>query len=163
MLDESADTGEGFGILDLPEAKAWASGWTLSVGSDDYVLNNVSFTQAWSIARLMWPRFELFNGLVVLGDRRSTEGFEALWKAWDPPSLFQHFANLVHLWDLFTGESQDDVTQSAMTTLAQMMSKTWTLALSEAFPGRDFVVEWAPDGDDYGPTVSFHERTPDDV
>jgi hypothetical protein len=106
--------------------------------------------------KLFWPDFVEVNGCVLLRYKYSLEGF-ANW--------LEHFngnrarveamMNHVHILDLFPNAPKDvHPLEQLQEFLAGALTLSWKAALSEAFPGRRFIVTLSHG---YGPEVSFHQ------
>lgn len=139
---------------EMPQVQAWASD-VGTVNLKTFLLANVSVSEAFSLAEILYPAFVEYEGCVILGFAFDETGVR---------SWLDHFkgnrksveamVNHLHLWDVFAAGS--DVENAALSDLASRIGQVWENMARSRFPGREFVAEVSDGSDDYGPTVSLH-------
>jgi hypothetical protein len=143
--------------MDLPGPAGWRDGLVPSQGVFGYVINHVSVPTALIVAEVLWPRFIVVRGCVIIQDRYAPDDLAAWWDATggDIPAI-EAGVNHVHVRAEFQDRGDDDPElEAGRRALAQVIAATWRACLAEAFPERRFVVE-ATDDPEAGPTVSFY-------
>jgi hypothetical protein len=146
--------------LELPEVGEWVGSLVPQPGWLSFLTHRVGLGGAVVVARLLWPQFSDIEGCVVIdGLRTESEVKNWLESTNGDVSRTESILNTLHLWDVFPNDSLSDVEVAALDELGNVLVASWRAALAEAFPGRAFRVEFAPDGPDYGPTVWFHSET----
>jgi hypothetical protein len=126
----------------------------------DFLSETVSVAKAVAVMRLVWPEFIEIRRCVLLSSRYSASAFEQWWETLDGDHVrIEQVMNHVHLWDVFgptlAGDGTIPSEEAALEELGQLRCRTFTAALGEEFPGRQFDVVYSADPDEYGPTVSF--------
>jgi hypothetical protein len=145
---------------ELPEVSTWASSWNPPLSAGDFLSQRVSVAKALAVMRLFWPEFVEVRGCVLLSSQYTASGFQTWWETLDGDrERIERVMNHVHLWDVFGPTLADDASTSteeaALEELGQLMRRTVTAALLDAFPRRKSEVVYSTDPDDYGPTVTF--------
>lgn len=149
---------------ELPEFARWRSGFKggRPVSLWDYAAHHGGATLAIAFASLFWPRLIDVSGCVVLVERYDAASFRE-WQAkfGDDRRAIEEIVNHVHLWDLFSSETEE-VPDAQVEQLARTMARTWEMALADQFPERDPEVIFSCDHESYGPmlTLTTHPRTP---
>lgn len=120
----------------------------------------LTFKTVFAVVRLMWPRFNIHRGCVLAADFSSLN-VDHWWDVFGGDTReIEGMVNHLHLWDLLNepdDPNEDD--EKRLRSLGNDMVVTWDLALSDAFPSREFEVRLTEDADeDYGPTVTFFSR-----
>lgn len=147
-------------LHDLPEVSTWARAWSPQPSADDFLSHSVSVAKALAVMRLFWPEFVEVRGCVLLSLHYTAGSFQTWWETLDGDrERIERVMNHVHLLDVFGPTLADDASTSsegpALEELGQLMRHTFTAALLDAFPRRQFEVSYSTEPDEYGPTVTF--------
>ena len=139
--------------LDAPEVRLWSAGFSARPGLLETVAHWVGFTQIMVAVRFFWPTFVEEQGCVLLPWEFSAETFQAWWEelSGDCKNI-ENAVNHLHLWDVF---SSDEIPESQLVELGQVLAGSWAAALKEQHESREFDVRFTNEKDDYGPTVSI--------
>jgi hypothetical protein len=145
---------------DLAEISRWTSTWSPQPTVMEFLSQTVSAPKALAVMRLFWPEFVEIRGCVLLSSRYSASEFQQWWETLDGDHVrIEKVMNHVHLWDVFgptlEGDGAIPSEEVALEELGQLMRRTFTAALLEEFPGRQFEVVYSADPEEYGPTVAF--------
>ncbi len=163
-------TSGSIGPFDLPAAAAWRDSLTPTpdtgavepVNYLAYLAYEVGLDRAFAVMRLLFPQFEVVRGCVLMKGTGSytPDSFEQWWAHFDGDiGAVEGMLNHLQLWDVFTQMDHTLLAEEALAELGKVMAKTWKLALLEAFPDREFLVEFHNDPGDYGPMVTFRSAS----
>lgn len=130
-----------------------------SLGAWDYLAYRADLDLAQAVADFLFPEFIEVEGFVLLAEmfRKNKEEF-AVWrkKYHDDTRKVEETINHVHMYDLFRSSGENDL--AAYERVGRLVAKCWTLALKDAFPEREFTVQFATEPKDYGPTITFFQK-----
>ncbi len=109
------------------------------------------------VAHLMWPDLVEVGGCVFLATHYSEASRESFVAAGVTGSALEDVVNHVHLYDVVAEYSGSDEDLQRLEAVAMLMKQSWAARLAIAFPGRTFIVTFATEPEEYGPTVSFNQ------
>lgn len=146
--------------LDLPRVREWTESLVPQPGWMSFLTHRVGLDGAVIVARLLWPQFSEIEGCVVIdGLRAESDVRNWLESTQGDVPRTEAVLSTLHLWDVFPNDSPSDVEDAALAELGHLLAGSWRIALNEAFPDRQFRVEFAEHSADYGPTVWFFSET----
>lgn len=149
-----------FDPMNLPRAARWRASFSGSPGLLEFLGEQGGATLALAFASLFWPSFIEVRGCVILEERYDGRNFEEWWqKLGGNCSDVEAAVNHVHLWDVFDPDDED-VPDEALAYIGEILARTWSCALREKFPDRDFRVELSDEPQDYGPTLTVCSVVP---
>jgi hypothetical protein len=135
---------------------------TVNFSALDFLYTQGTTLDALLYARLFWPEFTEFEGMVFRPeDLETPEDFErvtaALEKHANREEVEQSF-NWIDVHQLFESR-RDDSTPEEDRALARVLQQMWAARLQLQFPTREFVVDvLGEDETGGGPGVCFYER-----
>lgn len=145
---------------DLARYELWESQWVKpnTVGIHDYIDENCHPEDLLICTQLFLPSFITVDSCILLYDRYEKENFHQ-WKLKFPTenASVEKVLNRIYLYDLF-GSIVDDVSDSIFRQLRNIMKLSWTMALKEAFPEKNFIVLLFDDDMGNGPSLTFYQK-----
>jgi hypothetical protein len=113
-----------------------------------------------ALSKLFWPDFVEVDGCILLAEQFELQNF----KDWQKELLgdrqkIESLINHVHIWDLFLNDPRQDYQLALHEHLAKMLTICWKHALKEAFPDKEFEFYYETEPHEYGPTISFHQKS----
>jgi hypothetical protein len=143
----------------LRDFDKWRTDW----GKPDFTLwNYVNYRSdpelAVAFATLFWPKVVDVDGCILLAEHYNPHNF-AHWKVQLAGNCqeIERVINHVHVYDLFTHSGTSGTALEALEYLAQVLMRCWECNLRETFPNRRFVLAYATEPEEYGPTITFFQ------
>lgn len=125
----------------------------------DYLSVRGDFELAAAFTKLFWPDFKNVEDCILLAEQYEQETFQE-WKQKlnGDRKQIESVINHVHIYDLFLNTKNENLDPAIYETIATAMMKCWKCALSEAFPGKKFKIEYETEPEEYGPTLTFFQE-----
>ncbi len=108
-------------------------------------------------SKLFWPDFVHYRGGVFVDFQFQPHLVDEWMDSATSVQEVESVVNHLHMWDLFISTA-NDVSEMHLHQLAQVLSRSWSAAASEAFPSIEFQTEVIGEPDDYGPTLYFYSK-----
>ena len=142
----------------MEEFVAWREPWISDQPLNlwDFMFHESSVALAAAHATLFWPTFHEIDGCVLLRGR-GQQGRTETWmrSLGGDRSRVEAVINHIHMYSLFREGTGANGADAAVKFIGEIMRRTWAAALSEAFPEREFVVDFGTDDDGSDPTITF--------
>lgn len=139
---------------ELPQVREWMAGGRFDPRG--FLLATITVAEASVFLDLAWPEFVEYRGCVFLRWAFDPANADTWFDELGDAHAVEGVVNHLHLWDVFSLSVEEEY--AATVALAERMRQTWTAALANAFPAREFDVILTNEQDDYGPTLSFRSR-----
>jgi hypothetical protein len=115
---------------------------------------------ATAFATLYWPEFVEVDDCVLLKENFIRTSFEEWRDAFQGDrARIEAMINHTQVWDLFPNAEDDHLDEKVFVFIGRTLESCWTAALRAGYPHRTFVVEYADEPDEYGPTVTFWQES----
>jgi hypothetical protein len=148
----------------IPGFPAWPPGTGPSVNRLWGYLSNFADIGVGAVAStLFWPDLVVVRGCVILAEHYEPANFDQWWQQLSGDcAAVERVLNHVHLYDVFRPVQPAGRDLTLYERVGQVVRACWRCRLREAFPARSFVVDYATEPEEYGPTVTFWQgRLPD--
>lgn len=145
----------------FPRFLEWKKQWGEPDEMDlsDYVSFNIHPEDALSVLALTNPAFVEVDGCVFLGNNFEADNHEKWRDQFEGDKYkLQLLINHVHIYDLFAN-CNDDVEDSVFEKVGEFLKCSYAHALKSLYPERVFVVSLSIGDEDYGPVLTFYEKT----
>lgn len=140
-----------FDSFEQTEVQEWRDGFDVPPGVLETVAHWVGFNQLMVVLSMLWPTFLIVQGCVLLPWEYNQQSFEGWWDELSGDRRkIESSLNHLHLWDVF---DPDEISAEGLSYLGEVLAKTWSAALADRFPDRDFETHFTQQEDEYGPTV----------
>jgi len=141
--------------MQFGDVSDWARSFEPPMRLLDVIGVKIGLSGTLAVAAILWPKFVEVRGCVLLSCRYDATEFEGWWSQLDGDhTAIEDMVNHLHLWDVFPAVD-DPLAERGLVELGELMAESWRYALRSAYPGRDFLVSFDMEEEEYGPTVSF--------